>query len=308
LSLFKDKNHNKTVYKLFGLPFFTRTRKKYGEWYSENRYSIFGIRFRRIDKGICLRAIAISMHQLLNKMSLPDNTVELPCGVKFYVPMYPADRIQCDLVEQRRFFEQDILDDLSRYIPDAAVIVDVGANIGNHSIYWAKIHNAKRVYSFEPVPLTYEILCENVRINGLEQIVITHRLGLGDRDDSAEITNFPVDNIGAARIGYAKNSHTATGLKITRLDNLDLGEDRIDFVKIDVEGFERQTLAGMENTLRKHMPAVLIESFYANIDFTKVFFKNLSYREPVPYAEENYLFLPNKPEHNDEGGISENTA
>jgi FkbM family methyltransferase len=234
------------------------------------------------------------MHQLLNKMSLPNDTVEFPCGVKFYVPMYPADFIQCRLVEHRRFFEQDILDDLSRYIPDAAVIVDVGANIGNHSIYWAKIHNAKRVHSFEPVPLTYGILCENIRINSLEQIVIAHHLGLGDRDGSAEIGSFPVDNIGATRIRYAENGHTATGLKIARLDSLDLGEDRIDFVKIDVEGFESQTLAGMEKTLRKHRPPVFVESFYDNIDSTKAFFKDLDYREPVRYAGENYLFLPDK--------------
>ncbi|MDR2165737.1 MAG: FkbM family methyltransferase [Zoogloeaceae bacterium] len=227
-------------------------------------------------------------------MSLPNNTVELPCGVKFYVPMYPADRIQCDQVERRRFFEQDILDDLSRYIPDAAVILDVGANTGNHSIYWARIHNAKRVHSFEPVPLTYGILCENIRLNGLGDIVIPHNFGLGDQDGDARIENFPVDNIGAARIGYAGNDRAPTGLKVARLDSLDLGEEKIDFVKIDVEGFERQALAGMEKTLRKHMPAVLVESFRANIDFTKEFFKALGYGEAIPYEQENYLFLPDK--------------
>ncbi|MDR0379944.1 MAG: FkbM family methyltransferase [Candidatus Accumulibacter sp.] len=227
-------------------------------------------------------------------MSLPDDTVEFPCGVKFHVPMYPTDLIQSVLVERRRFFEQDILDDLSRYIPEAAVILDVGANIGNHSVYWAKICNAKRVHSFEPVPMTYGILCENIRLNSLENVVIPHDFGLGDHDGNAEIESFLPVNIGGTRIRYTGNDHAATGLRIARLDGLDLGEEKIDFVKIDVEGFERQTLAGMEETLRKHMPAVLIESFCDNIDFTKEFFRILGYGEAIPYESYNYLFLPNK--------------
>ncbi|MCL1902565.1 MAG: hypothetical protein FWG18_02985, partial [Alphaproteobacteria bacterium] len=80
----------------------------------------------------------------------------MPTGIRMHVPQYPWDYIQEIIVDSDNFFELDILEKCAEWIPPNAVILDLGANIGNHSIYWASIGGAKRVHAFEPLRPSYE--------------------------------------------------------------------------------------------------------------------------------------------------------
>jgi uncharacterized UPF0160 family protein len=79
-------------------------------------------------------------------------------GVRFSVPLFPNDWIQHHMVQDGNFYEFNDLAYLDQFVPFQSVIFDLGANIGNHAVYWACIRKAERVYAFEPVPSTYEIL------------------------------------------------------------------------------------------------------------------------------------------------------
>lgn len=80
-------------------------------------------------------------------------------GIEFYVPYYPTDFIQRILVETGSFYEQYyILEPLDKYLNKESIVFDAGANIGNHTLYWAKKTRVKKVYAFEPVEDTFEIL------------------------------------------------------------------------------------------------------------------------------------------------------
>ncbi len=72
---------------------------------------------------------------LSRKMSLVanDDVWRIPNGVKFYLPLYPWDFIQRVIAESDDFYEIYMLRSLREYIPNNAVILDIGANIGNHS-------------------------------------------------------------------------------------------------------------------------------------------------------------------------------
>ncbi|MCL1786311.1 MAG: FkbM family methyltransferase [Alphaproteobacteria bacterium] len=228
---------------------------------------------------------------LCHKMSLLHNgdIATMPSGVKFYAPLYPWDCIQREVVDTGRFVDQDILEELRQYIPKNATILDIGANVGNHTLFFAfnAGGGAARIHSFEPVPETYRMLAKNVEINGLEKIVTTHNVGLGDKESAADIMLCHPRNIGNAIL-----TEGAGSLKIKRLDDIDLGKDKIDFVKIDVEGFELKTLVGARRTLEKHKPPVYIESFDNMIAAVKEFFKSMGYNAPIAYRHGNWLFLP----------------
>jgi FkbM family methyltransferase len=230
----------------------------------------------------------------------------LPNGAKFCCSQYPWDCIQNLLVSENDFFERDILEELKKYIPQNAVILDIGANIGNHSIFWAGVMNASKIHCFEPVQNTYSMLLKNIELNELQHIVIPHNIGLGRVSSTAQISVQYPGNLGATSIKATTDVQSKFGMKIEALDDIDLGLDRIDFVKIDVEGFELETLAGMRKTIEKYRPTVFVEAFDKECrvklpkGFTysapavREFFHNLGYKKPIFFEPYNWLFVPNE--------------
>ena len=165
---------------------------------------------------------------------------------------------------------------------------------------------AKKVHAFEPIPQTYAMLLKNITLNRLEQTIIPHNIGLGDDSSSGEIFLHYADNIGGTSM---KKSATCNNysLKIHALDDIDLGEEKIDFVKIDVENLELQALAGMKNTLQKYRPVVFIESFESghgydlpekydpNAPKVRDFFREFGgYDDGITTDYMNWLFIPTK--------------
>ena len=58
------------------------------------------------------------------------------------------------------FYEIEVLEKWNQYFENVKIILDVGANIGNHSIYWSQLENVNKIISFEPVPKTLNYLTE----------------------------------------------------------------------------------------------------------------------------------------------------
>lgn len=209
-------------------------------------------------------------------------------GVRFFLPNYPEDFIQRLIVERHDYFEGDTLRKLDSYIPEDAVILDIGANIGNHTLYWAKQNKIKKVYSFEPVKSTFEVLKTNVDLNEFNNKVKLLNIGLSDQKTKAIIEIFHKENIGGTHIKDTPDGD----MDVDKLDNIEIKENRIDFVKIDVESHEVQVLNGASETFRKYKPKyVFIESFPDKFEETKKILESYGYRLtdfPVQYC--NYLF------------------
>lgn len=223
-------------------------------------------------------------------VKLPKKFVHFVKGVKFFLPNYPEDLIQRFIVKNQDFYEGDILRKLDEYmcLPDGAVGLDVGSNIGNHTIYWSKQKKVKKIYSFEPLRSTFDILKTNIDLNKLNNKVELFNMGLSDKRTKAVIEKFCKENIGATHI-----KDTPYGdMDVDKLDNIKVKENRIDFVKIDVEGHEVQVLKGAKETFKKYKPRyVFVESFSDKFKETKRILESYGYRLtdfPVKYS--NYLF------------------
>lgn len=235
-------------------------------------------------------AIHEKLDFIINKLSTIDSIVEIK-GAKFFVPNAPRDLIQNIQLSKLTFFELDILQSIDKFINEKSVIIDIGANVGNHTVYWANITNVKKIYSFEPIVTTFSILAKNIEINNLNDKVKIYNLGLSDTPTTGKIKEYYTDNTGMTRIAKADDGD----IKLDKLDNIKeiMAEPAIDFVKIDVEDFEKNVLNGATQFFDKYKPAVFIESFDGEnqYDFTYKYFKDLNYEEPIRYPECNYLFL-----------------
>ena len=259
------------------------------EYKKHKVYNILGMKFKiqpRCNK-YDIDMLKLMCMRIQKKLSMPEPICKVG-DIKFYVPNYPFDSIQNSIVESGKFFEQDLLKHIKNYIPEKdAVIFDIGANIGNHSIYWATKCKAKKVYSFEPVDTTYEILKKNIELNNLGEIIKPFNIGLSDKNCNGIISFRDLADIGKNQISQTNDN---SGIKLEKLDNLNIEEDRIDFMKIDIEGHEYYAIKGMENTLKKYKPPIFIEIFPDNYEKVKTLLKEFQYEETEDLHDANYIF------------------
>jgi FkbM family methyltransferase len=147
--------------------------------------------------------------------------------------------------------------------PDSRVI-DIGANIGFTSLALAQMCPAGRVAAVEPVPATYELLSANVRLAALGH-VSTHNFALGKEPGEVVMQGNPDDLSGffVSDDHYVVKAdhHREAKAQVLRLDDAlpQLGLDRIDMLKIDVEGFELDVLEGASEALARFRPRVFME-------------------------------------------------
>lgn len=225
--------------------------------------------------------------QMINFLSMLPKKICHVNGVRFYVPNYPRDLIQSYLVDTKQFYELDQLKRVEKYIKKGDVILDVGANMGNHSLYWANEGKAKKIYAFEPLPEAFDILKTNVEINNLQGKVIPLNIGLSSKKTNGRAFVLVDDNIGGTSISQDPEGN----LKLERLDDIIFDEQHIDLVKIDVEGHELYVLQGARNTLLKYKPVIYIEIWNENVVKVHDYLTKMGYILQENIAHENYLYV-----------------
>jgi FkbM family methyltransferase len=180
-----------------------------------------------------------------------------------------------------RLFEDSQLFALKRLIPPGATIVDVGANIGQHTIFFAKIMKARCVVALEPNPEFAAVLRENVALNELDNVDLS-RLGMavGARRGHARVA--PSDNPQDTLIV----PDDAGPLPVVPLDALVTGP--IDLVKIDVDEQEIAVLEGMGDILRTRRPVLAIEVVHRNLADTLGLLSRFDYRVDHVFSNPQY--------------------
>jgi len=145
---------------------------------------------------------------------------------------------------------------------DATCIVDVGAHIGLYTLVAKTINENATVHSFEPIERIYNKLTENLELNNFQ--VHHARIALSDKDGVAYINDTDGEALSLdCSLNYNEESSNSGLIQIqtNKLSTIIEKQNmqRIDVMKIDVEGHEVQLLDGMGNYLKSYKPTMIIE-------------------------------------------------
>ncbi len=141
-------------------------------------------------------------------------------------------------------------------------VIDIGTNVGDVTLHAAKIVGANgKVYSFEPDPNNYKRLETNLSLNNFSNICI-NQLGLGDRAGTFSIAKVNSGNQGMNRVVKRNSNYqNLQQIQVITLDSYVTENkiDKIDLIKIDVEGFEYNVLKGSKTVIDTFHPTFFIE-------------------------------------------------
>jgi FkbM family methyltransferase len=155
-------------------------------------------------------------------------------------------------------YESFMLDIMYTHLKKGMTFIDVGANIGQHSMYAATlVGSSGSVYAFEPIPRIYKQLTDSIAENHFSAFVHPKNTALGE--SNKEETLYVSSNAGGSSLVREDATVEQITVHVRRGDDELFFLPRIDMVKIDVEGYEYEVLAGMQETLKKHKPDILIE-------------------------------------------------
>ena len=217
--------------------------------------------------------------------------------IRFFIDD-PIDTIQRRHLKGE-FYEREELEIISRHFRPTGVFLDVGANVGNHAVFAAKILKASRLILVEPNPKALAILVRNLALNGIDgDTTVVHRYALSDHSGFGRIVPRYRHNLGAAQVFRLTDDNSEAGNAVVLYvtgDEITLDES-IDFVKIDVEGQAVEVLRGLQRTIAANRPPIFIEIDDAILPDFESWLAESRYAivdRFVRYATQaNYMILP----------------
>ena len=163
------------------------------------------------------------------------------------------DHLATVIRASRGFYEPDVLMKCREIHIPGTLIIDAGANIGNHTVFFAAILGAD-VMAVEPFAANQQVLQTNVAANGLDPQVRIHAVALGARAGPGCATIGNTRNLGTVQVRAGSGA-----VSIVTLDSI-AGDHPVGLIKIDVEGGEAGVLQGARRTLERWLPDIMVEA------------------------------------------------
>jgi FkbM family methyltransferase len=210
------------------------------------------------------RAIHRPIRAALRCAGVPSPVVATRGGVTYELDLDEAIDLGLYLLG---VFEPEVTRAIRSIVAPGHVVVDIGANVGAHTLRIAQqVGEAGRVHAFEPTAFAYHKLVRNLALNpALAARVACHRVGLTDGEQALPATissswslTRPLADIHPLDMGFGESTD---GARFVSLDRwvAEAGVDRIDAVKLDVDGFEVRVLRGARATLARFRPVLIME-------------------------------------------------
>ena len=212
-------------------------------------------------------------------------------------------------------FEKKTVKALDRLVREGDTIIDIGANIGAHTIHMAqKVSNSGKIYALEPTDYAFNKLSQNVNNNPdlssrvkLRQILLVE----SDNNPTEEIySSWPLINSHDRHKVHRGVKKTIIGARKQRLDDFISfeGINKVDLIKLDVDGNELEVLAGGTELIKKFSPTFVMElgpdQYEKKENFDKVVellismgYKFLSLNEKIKYPSDVSLLRDRIPKN-----------
>lgn len=202
----------------------------------------------------------------------------------------------------------------NEFIEKNDTIIDAGANLGYHSVKFG--FKASKVYSFEPQTEVYNLLCKNITLNGLNNVITPYKKGLGNIFEKQQLWNpkheeWPgngvinwggrgiIDNTHSDKRYHSTNNSFIEEdvIDVIPLDSLNI--EKCDLLKVDIQGYELQFFKGGKKLIENSLPVIFLESCpeYRKQDIELLqYLKDLNYkiyRSQIGNKDDFVLINPN---------------
>ena len=173
----------------------------------------------------------------------------------FRILLHPGNDFMEELIYNNNKLEPQVSDLIRKHGNKNNVFIDVGANVGYHSLYASLLF--KKVIAFEPVPEVFRQFKKSIKLNGFRN-VSAYNLACSSKNGKSYI-HFKNGAHGGAALRKRKTSHSIS-INTVSLDNfLKKYRHKIGLIKIDVEGHEFHVIKGMEKIIKKRKPVIIME-------------------------------------------------
>ena len=220
---------------------------------------------------------------------------------KFYVL---DNCIISNCIKNKQIWEKHLHSIFKKYVNEHSIVVECGCHIGTHSLLLASL--CKTFYGFEPMPNTYDVLNKNIKLNNINNAII-YKKGVSNKEGITQFCWIIEGNPGGAGLNdnpmgiptWVTRANKHIDVELTTIDLLQL--DKLDFIKIDVEGYETLVIDGAINTIQRCRPVIVVEVWknhngIFDMNHTKTIFKNileLGY-DVSHIGGPDFLFVPNE--------------
>ena len=180
-------------------------------------------------------------------------------GAPYYLMRYYDGKLICPAtfihaLSRPVIWEPESRHYLEEHIQKGDVAIDVGACFGLYTFLFSRLVGREGVvYAFEPDPFMYKILCKNISLNHLTNIIVSRKA----LSNCNGITRFYLSTGGASSIQPMQGLRSAINVDVKTIDSFNF--EKADWIKIDTEGTEHLILEGAKETLRRCSPRMLIE-------------------------------------------------
>jgi FkbM family methyltransferase len=183
----------------------------------------------------------------------------IPEGDDFMLPFNLAE-------QQRRIYGTG-----ERAVKSGDIVLDCGANVGVFTRV-ALDQAAKTVVAIEPAPENLESLRRNFKDEIAAGTVIIYPKGVWDKDDVLTLRRDPNNTAADSFVMLKDKNAAAIQVPLTTIDKLvaELKLERVDYIKMDIEGAETNALTGARETLRKHHPRLSLASYHLPTDAERI--------------------------------------
>jgi FkbM family methyltransferase len=154
-------------------------------------------------------------------------------------------------------YEKSEIDFFSKCLKPGDVVIDIGANIGIYSLVASKIvGESGKVLAVEAVPKNQEILCKNIKLNSAHNVEVINAAASDKADQTLKIY---IQKGSMGTHSAVKSGNDFIVVNTVSLDSVTKSLNKVDVVKIDVEGYEAYVFKGGMNVIQKYKPTIFVE-------------------------------------------------
>jgi len=201
-----------------------------------------------------------------------------------------ADIMLDYMIRSKKLYEHELLEKIKSMELEGRYI-DIGANIGTHTLFFLNQCLSTHVDAVEPIPAACKLLKMNLDINDIYDSYTIHQCAIGDKNGRMAVSKYCDDSLGSTELGYYDY-----GFKTFTIDTLFRKVDDCCLIKIDVEGNECNVIKGAFKFLYRNRPIIVIEALDKDkLDDTMKTIAPYYSCDGINYAPETslaYIYMP----------------